>query len=266
MEKTRVIGIVSGKGGVGKTTVVSNLGVALAKHFNKKVVIIDANITTSHLGLFLGIYYSPITLNKLLKTNKKKIKLKEVLNEHIPNLIVVTSSLSVKDLKGVNLLKLKNLIEKIKKVIKPDFILIDSAPGLGKEALATLKASDEILFVSNPFIPAAMDIIRVNEVANQLKTNSIGIVLNMVRNEAYELTPEEIEKFVELPVIGLIPMDKNILKALALKAPVVDKFPDSKASKAFIKLAGRLCGEEIEFKESIFDKIKSWFTRVGNKQ
>ncbi|MCD6483102.1 MAG: cell division ATPase MinD [Candidatus Aenigmarchaeota archaeon] len=265
MEKTRVIGIVSGKGGVGKTTVVSNLGVALAKHFKKKVVIVDANITTSHLGLFLGIYYSPITLNKLLKTRKRKLKLKDLLNQPLENLIVVTSSLSVRDLKGVDILKLEKVIDKIKRTLKPDFILIDSAPGLGREALATLKAADEILFVSNPFIPAAMDIIRVNEVAKELKTNSIGIVLNMVRNEPYELTPEEIEQFVELPIIEMIPMDKNVLKALALKAPVVDKFPDSKASKAFIRLAGKFCGEQVEFEESIFDSIKNWFSKLFKK-
>lgn len=260
---TRVIGIVSGKGGVGKTTVISNLGVALAKYFNKQVIIVDANITTSHLGLFLGMYYSPVTLNTLLKS--KKAKLEEAAQERLPNLKVVLSAISVKELKGVNILKLKNVIRKIKNKLKPDFILIDSAPGLGKEALATLKASEEILFVTNPFIPAAMDIIRVNEVAKSLKLNSIGIVLNMVRNEPYELTEEEIEQFVEIPIIGKIPMDKNILKALALKEPVVIKYPYSKASKAFIKLAAKVCNEEPpEIAESFVEKLKR-FLKIFKK-
>ena len=55
----RVINICSGKGGVGKTTVAANLGAALQK-FGRKVAVIDCNLTTAHLGLYLGIYSFPI--------------------------------------------------------------------------------------------------------------------------------------------------------------------------------------------------------------
>ena len=262
---TRVIGVVSGKGGVGKTTVISNLGVSLAKYFEKKVVVVDANITTSHLGLFLGMYYSPVTLNKLLRS--KRANVKEAAQDHLPNLKVVLSSLSIRDLKGVNIAKLKNVIKKIKNALNPDFILIDSAPGLGKEAIATLKASEEILFVTNPFIPAAMDIIRVNEVARELRLGSVGMVLNMVRDEPYELTEEEIEQFVEIPVIEKIPMDKNVLKSLALKVPVVIKYPTSPASKAFIRLAAKICNEEVPpLAESLTERIKRLLVSLIKKR
>ena len=62
----RVIGIVSGKGGVGKTTLASNLGIALSK-FGRNVTLVDCNVTTSHLGFYFGLYDYPVTLNQVLK-------------------------------------------------------------------------------------------------------------------------------------------------------------------------------------------------------
>ena len=253
---SRVIGIVSGKGGVGKTTLTANLGAALAKYFEKRVLIVDCNLTTSHLGLSLGIYYSPLTLNQLLKYGKVKKNLE--FETYLPNLCVLPASISLKELKGVNVMKLRSLINKLKK-LDFDFILLDSAPGLGREAMATLKASEEVIFVSNPLTIAAIDLIRLNEIIAKLGIVSIGLVLNMVRKKSYELKEEEIESFVNLPIIGKIPYDKNVLRALALKAPVVLKFPKSKASKAFLKVAERITQEKIlmESEKSIYDILAS---------
>lgn len=66
----RVIGIVSGKGGVGKTTLVANLGLSLVK-FGKSVTAVDCNVTTSHLGFNFGLHYYPKTLNNILKKKQK---------------------------------------------------------------------------------------------------------------------------------------------------------------------------------------------------
>ena len=66
---TRIIAVVSGKGGVGKTTMVANIGVALAK-MGKNVIILDANLTTPSLGLHLGVPLYPITIHDVLKDQK----------------------------------------------------------------------------------------------------------------------------------------------------------------------------------------------------
>jgi cell division ATPase MinD len=239
-DETRTISVVSGKGGVGKTTLVINLGSVLAHTYKKNVVIIDANITTSHVGLYLGMYYCPVTLNQVLKGDAK---IENAMYDHFSGVKLIPSSLSVKDLEGVDIAKLENSINKL--FGKTDIILIDSAPGLGREAVAAMKASEEVIFVTTPYIPSVMDVIRCKQVTDKLGLKSLGVVLNMVKNERYELTPREVEQLTELQVLASIPMDKNILKSLATRSPVIFYNPKSKASKEFNKLGAKILGEEI---------------------
>ncbi len=251
---TRIIGIVSGKGGVGKTTVVANLGSVLASRYKKDVVVVDANITTSHLGLYLGMYYCPVTLNQVLKG---KVRVHEAMYDyHINGLRVIPASLSYEDLKGADIAKLKNVINDL--FGKTDIILIDSAPGLGREAMATLHACDEVIFVNTPFIPSTMDIIKCHQVANELGTKALGVILNMVGKEKYELNLQEVEQLIELPIMASIPLDKNVLRSLALKMPLVLYNPGSPASREFDKLGAKLLGVEYRA-ENIFTGILKLF-------
>ena len=243
---TRIIGIVSGKGGVGKTTLGLNLGVALAHNFKKNVTIVDCNVTTSHLGLYLGMYYCPITLNKVLRGEYEAW---ESVQTHYSGLKVIPASLSATDLEGLNLSEIRNSIKSIFK--KNDIILLDGSPGLGREAVATLKASDELLYVTNPYIPFAMDIVRNQEIVERLGTKPIGIVLNMIHGKKYEMTDEEIEDLTKLPVIAKVPFDANVHQSLVLKTPVVTFKPYSPSSKEIIRLASNLIGEEYEFKSTL---------------
>jgi len=125
-----------------------------------------------------------------------------------------------------------------------DIVLLDAAPGMGREAMATMRACDEVLFVSTPFVPSTMDIIKCHQVALEIGVKPLGIMLNMVGGERYELSVDEVEQLAELPVILSVPMDKNVLRSLALKTPVVLYDQSSPASRQFTALAGKLIGEE----------------------
>ena len=251
---TRIIGILSGKGGVGKTTTVANLGTALASHYKKSVIIVDCNITTSHLSLYLGMYYSPVTLNQVL-SGKAKIH-EAIYDYHVPGLRVIPASLSLKDLRGVDVSRLSKVIRKL--TDEADIVLLDAAPGMGREAMSTMRASDEVLFISTPFVPSTMDIIKCHQVALEVGTKPLGVVLNMVGKERYELSLEEVEQLAELSVISTIPMDKNVLRSLALKTPVVTFDPATPASRAFFELAGKLIGEKY-LPESFMTRLARMF-------
>ena len=211
---SKIIGIVSGKGGVGKTTLTINLGSVLAQQFKKNVTVIDCNVTTSHLGLYLGMYYSPVTLNKVLRGESK---IEDAIYEHFSGMKVIPASLSLSELDGIDITQIRSSIENI--LEKNDVILLDSAPGMGREALAALRAADGVIFVTTPYVPSVMDIVRCQEVVNELGIKSVGIVLNMVNKEKYEMSTDEIEQLTKLPVIASIPYDKNVNKSLAAKIP-----------------------------------------------
>lgn len=256
---TRIITVASGKGGVGKTTLVSNLGVALVRKFNRYTTVIDCNVTTSHLGLYLGMYYTPATLNKVLRG---EVSIEEAIYEHFSGMKILPASLSLSDLEGVDLTQIR---DKIKTLFESnDIILLDSSPGLGREAVAALKASDEVLLVTTPFVPPVMDIVRCLEVIKEIGVKPIGIVLNMVHKKKYEMTETEVEQLTGIPVIASISYDKNVPKSLAAKVPVVISNPRSNVSRDVFKLAAKLVGETYEPESTfrrIINKIKGKFSR-----
>ncbi|MEK6842996.1 MAG: AAA family ATPase, partial [Candidatus Micrarchaeota archaeon] len=154
----RIIGFLSGKGGVGKTTLTINLGAALSHFFKKKVVILDCNLTTSHLGLTLGIHHAPIALNHVLRG---EALLEDAIYPHNSGMHVIPASLRMQEMAGVDLIKTKPIAKMLAK--NYDFVLLDCGPGVGREALAGLNSSEELLFIATPTLPSVMDILRYSE-------------------------------------------------------------------------------------------------------
>ena len=237
---TRTIGIISGKGGVGKTTLVVNLGAVLASEYKKDVIVVDCNVTTSHLGMYLGMYYYPVSLNQVLSGDV--IIDKAMYDYSISGLRIIPASLSLDDLKGVEVSELKKHIKSL--FGKADIILLDAAPGFGREAMATIRASDEVLLVMTPFVPPMMDVIKSYQLASQHGAKPLGVVMNMVGEGRHELTNYEVEQLVELPIISRIPRDKEVLRSLSAKMPVVDLNPKCSASREISRLAAYLVGED----------------------
>jgi MinD-like ATPase involved in chromosome partitioning or flagellar assembly len=155
---------------------------------------------------------------------------------------VVPASLSVSELEGVDITLLRDSIKSIE--AKNDIILLDSSPGLGRESMGCLKACNEILYVAEPYVPSIIDIVKYQEVANELNLKPIGIVLNSVYNAKYEMNAKEVEELTKLPVLASIPYDINVKKANAMKSPVIVFKKSSPASKEILKLAAMLIGEK----------------------
>jgi septum site-determining protein MinD len=257
---TRVIGIVSGKGGVGKTTLTLNLGAVLASEYKKDVVIVDCNVTTSHLGMYLGMYYYPVSFNQVLSGDVAIDK--AIYDYSISGLRVIPASLSLEDLKNIELTELNRSIKSL--FGKTDIVLLDAAPGFGREAMATIKACDEVLFVMTPFVPPMMDVIKSYQLASQNNAKPLGIVMNMTGEGRHELTTYEVEQLVELPIISRIPRDKEVLKSLSAKIPVVDINPKSKASREISRLAAYLVGEEYK-PPGLFSRFSGMFRKSPRK-
>jgi septum site-determining protein MinD len=235
----RIIDVCSGKGGVGKTTVASNLGLALQK-LGKKVAVIDFNFTTSHLSLCFNSYSHPITLNSVLRN---EASMQDAMFTHSSGLKVVPGSLRLEDIVNVDASDIRKKI--IQAFSDYDFVLLDSAPGLGREAIISIEASDEALYVANPTPPSIIDITKCNQVASIKNVSKpIGIIVNRVKNKSYEISNIEISQFTGLPVIGAIPEDENVLESTNKEMLVTLYKKNAPSSRAFFEIASKLTGAE----------------------
>jgi|GEM_PF-1505280 len=253
--ETRVVGVVSGKGGVGKTTFSANLGIAL-NAFDKKTLIVDCNVTTPHLSYYMGVKNFSSTINNIFagELDARFAPLDQ------NGVMFIPASERFEDLKRVNMKTLKNIIQQIVNTKKFDFIILDSAPGLGREAMGTLQACNEIIFITTPTAPNVMDIARCDEVARMLGHRKFYLVLNMVRGKAYELWPEKAEELFDMPVIGWIPFDENVMDSTAEGVPIMWYKPESRSCDHFMFIAARLAGinlgEEPKLEEEFGEKLE----------
>ena len=249
----KIISVISGKGGVGKTTTVSNLGAALVKR-GKSVIVIDANVTTPNLSLHLGIPFYPITLHDVLK---RKIPVEAALYEHPTGIKVLPASLSADAIKDVNIEKLEGVLLNL--LGRADIIIVDSAAGLGREALTAMKLADELLIVTNPDLPSVTDALKTIKIAEDNGTKILGVVLNRFKGKKHEMSISEIRSMLSYPILSIVPEDSAVPKSIKNRKPVVHHKPNSKASIAFKKLAAKISGEP--FIEKI-EKERGWFERL----
>lgn len=231
----KIIGIISIKGGVGKTSVVSALGAAIANQFNKKVLLIDGNFSAPNLALHLGLIDPDVTIHHVLNN---KTSAEKAIYEISHNFHIMPGSLIYEK---INPYKLKNKIKHLKDVY--DIILIDSSPTLDEEILATMIASDELFVVTTPDLVTLSTTLRAIKLAKERKTPINGLILNKVFNKDFELSLDDIEKAADCKVLAVLPHEINILEALSKCVPS-SLLKKSDSTFEYIKLAAALIGED----------------------
>lgn len=253
---TRLICVSSGKGGVGKTTLTSNLGSALTE-FGVDTVVMDTNLTNPNLGFHLGIPLYPVTLHDVLRGDAH---ITEATYIHNSGLRVIPAGLSVEDLRNTSPENLNDVL--MDTVGEPEFVLLDSAAGLGSESINAIEAADELLIVTNPNLPAVTDALKTCKIAEEAGTHILGVVMNRVKGNESELDVEEVEDMIGYPVVADIPEHEVFDDAISNKSPVVHHEPDHHVSERFRQLAADMAGIDYipeKRSEGFFSKIMSFF-------
>jgi len=246
----RSIAIISGKGGVGKTTTAINLAFSLTK-IGKKVVLLDANLATPDIGLYLGAPYVPIALQDVLKG---KSNLEDATYVHHSGTKIVPSSISLKDNQWINMARLTGVVEKLKKT--NEIVIIDAPAGLGQETISAMKIADECLIVTNAELPSITSALKSINIAKGMGKKIAGVVLTK-SNGKKELPAEEIISLLEYPILAVIPEDVSVKEAVLLKEAVVETHPKSNAARGYAFLAEKILqGQEAE--KSFIEKLREF--------
>jgi len=249
------IGIISIKGGVGKTSTVSSLGASLANDFDKRVLLVDANFSAPNLGIHLGMLDPEFTIHHVLNN---KVHIRKAIYDTGHGFHILPGSIFYQK---INPFKLREKLKEIEK--NYDIILIDSSPTLNEEILATMLASDELIVVTTPDLATLSTTMRAVRLARQRKTPINGLILNKVYNKNFELSIKEIEDTSGCDILAVIPHDINIPKTQSEYMPLTMGKSNS-ASREYKRLAGILAGDEYE--ESFFKRIISKFKNSFQKQ
>lgn len=249
----KVYAIISGKGGVGKTTTTINLGTSL-NYLGEDVIIVDGNLTTPNLGIHLGAPIVPVTLNHVLNN---QAKLHEAIYEHESGTKVMPSSLSLRDSEKINYKKLPEIAKSLKKIT--DYVLIDSAAGLGEEAKIAMDSADEIIVVTNPEMSAVTDALKTIKIAEEKNKPVRGVIITRYSGKRVDMSLVNIKDMLEVPVLGIIPEDDAVRESQVLKNAVIHTHPKSRASKNYINTSKRLLGEsmdiEIPYEFGLFRRL-----------
>lgn len=235
----KIIGIMSFKGGVGKTISVINLGATLSK-LGKKTLIIEGNFLSPTVHIYLGLLNPDVTLREVIRNN---LLPEEAIYEHSSGIHVMPCHFY----KDIDFIKLKEKINLIKN--NYDYILLDSGPSYSEEILGNLMISEEIIFVTTPDYPTLATTLRAAELTKQKNLPIKGIIINKIRRKSYELNSEDIELATGIPVIAEIRDDNKIMLAVSKFMPITNYYPRNRCSKEYLKLAKIISKDEDELKK-----------------
>ena len=233
---TKFIAVISGKGGVGKTTTALNIAKGLS-NVGSRVLVVDGNVNTPHVALQLGIMNPENTLNNFLK---RKSSMKSAITEHSSGVDMVLSSPSFTESKTVPLKRIDKIFRHLDGSY--DVVIIDCPAGLGFEVSSILKYTDEAIIVTNPQLPSVVDAVKASDLAKSESNFVVGLVLNMTKHSRHELSAAQVEEMVGLPIVGNVPHDKKIRKAQHHHELSSDIYPRAKSSKQFQKIAEFMSG------------------------
>ncbi len=249
----KIYAVISGKGGVGKSTSAVNLGASLTS-LGEDVIVVDGNLTTPNIGIHLGAPIVPVTLNHVLNN---QAKIEDAIYEHESGTKIVPASLSLKESEKIDLRKMIDVMRRLKKLT--DYVIIDSAAGLGEEAKIAIAAADEIIIVTNPEMSAVTDALKTIKLAEEMNREVIGVIITRYEGKKVDMSIGNINEMLEVPILGIIPEDDSVRESQVMKNAVIYTHPRSSASKNYIITTRRLLGEnvklEIPGQEGFFSKL-----------
>ena len=266
-----VIAVISGKGGVGKTTATANIGLGIAQN-SRRCVVVDFDIGQRNLDMILGlenrVVYDIVQVMDKEATLRQAL-IKSKVNE---NLYFLAAS-QTKDKSVLESEKVRKLIENLKKEF--DFVILDAPAGIESGYEHTIEFADSAIIVVNPEVSSIRDADRAigildsksQRVKEGLEVDKYLIINRIIASMVQSgemLRSADILDILNIQLLGKIPEDKGVIDASNQGKPIVlDK--NSGAGQAYQRIANRICGLEAPMKDieniekGLFGKIAGMF-------
>lgn len=240
----RIVATASGKGGVGKTMVSSNLAV-LAARDGKQTLVVDADLGLANVEIALGIK-PEYHLGHLLEGS---VDVTSVLAEGPHGIRVLSAGSGVQHLTHLDdaqKLRLVSALDLLEDAF--DFVVVDVSAGIGDNVLFFAGGAQETVLVVNAEPTALSDAYAaVKVLSQQAGVKYFDVVVNPVATEqaareVYDRLARVTDRFLDASIryLGYIPYDETVRQAVMARVPVVDAFPHGKASRALVDVSLRL--------------------------
>jgi len=243
----RAITVTSGKGGVGKTTVVANLGVALAMR-GQRVVAIDADVGLRNLDVMLGLENRIVY--DLVDVIEGRCRLRQALvrDKRLSELFLLPAA-QTRDKSAVQPDDMVRVCESLRE--QHDFILVDSPAGIEQGFRYAIAPADEILIVTNPEVAAVRDADRVIGLIEAEEKGPARLIINRIKPDMVRrgemLDIADVIELLAVDLVGIVPDDTTMLIAANRGRPLAFSNDSSLAGQAFHNIARRLQGEDVPF-------------------
>jgi len=270
---THVIAVVSGKGGVGKTLISSNLSIGLAAR-GHRVILFDMDMGLANADLMLGIE-SAYTWSEVLGGRRS---LDEVIVQAPGEIAFVAGSSGSANLANLSEFERHQLLSAMQRVEEHyDIMVLDCGAGISHNVLGLANSADTILVVAVPEPPAIADAYAMVKAfaQEQYRGNagpsagaSVGVVVNQANSrreggDTYERLASVAARFLHVPVTdyGYILRDEHVPAAVRQRHPVLLSYPRCSASSCLMALAGRVSRElgTPEQNQGLFYRVMSMF-------
>jgi len=231
----RKILVTSGKGGVGKTTVIVNISTQLST-MGYRVLIIDGDFGLNNLDIVMGIENKVIYDIYDIVEGRCRPSQALVSNFYNDNLFILPATRDIRGI-GISAHSMLSIVKELEPMF--DYILIDSPAGIDKGFVRTLNITKEVIVVTTPHISSLRDADKVCKILRSVGVDIINIVINRVRGDLIlngeSVTIDFIKEFLGYDVIGVIPEDDEVNKQLLLGGEIHTNTPVFSSFKKIVK-------------------------------
>ncbi|MBI2881382.1 MAG: MinD/ParA family protein [Candidatus Tectomicrobia bacterium] len=240
----RVIAVTSGKGGVGKTNVVANLGLALQR-MNRRVGILDADLGLANMDILLGLK-ARYNIHHLLRGERP---LAEVLVKGPGGVTILPAGSGVAALTGLEEDQWRIVYREMAQMGRGlDVLLIDTAAGISGNVVHFLRVAEEVILVVSPEPTSIVDAYAVMKVMSlEYGVREFRLLVNLVRSaeearDVFHQLCRVSDQFLQIDIIfqGFVYRDEWVGKAVRRHQAVLEAFPRARASRSFEEVARRL--------------------------